>query len=82
MTDISIETASIPIVPLRGGAVFPGLTTTITIGRRRSLAAAQAALEQGGEMMILVQYKAEVDDPEKALMIYPNNTYLNKIKEY
>ncbi len=65
MTDVSTETESIPIVPLRGGAVFPGLTTTITIGRRRSLAAAQAALEQGGDMMILVQYKAEVDDPEQ-----------------
>jgi ATP-dependent Lon protease len=59
------ETKSIPIVPLRGGAVFPGLTTTIAIGRRRSLAAAQAALEQGGEMLILVQYKAEIDHPEE-----------------
>jgi ATP-dependent Lon protease len=65
MTDEFTETASIPIVPLRGGAVFPGLTTTITIGRRRSLAAAQAALEQGGDMLILVQYKAEVDNPEQ-----------------
>lgn len=54
----------IPIVPLRGGAVFPGLTTTITVGRRRSLAAAQAALEQGGELLIVVQYKAEVENPE------------------
>ncbi len=66
MTQEIVETTernSIPIVPLRGGAVFPGLTTTITIGRRRSLAAAQAALENGGDMLILVQYKAEVDDP-------------------
>ena len=60
---ISVE--SVPIVPLRGGAVFPGLTTTITIGRRRSLAAAQAALEQGGDLLILVQYKAEVENPEQ-----------------
>ncbi len=65
MTYETTETNSIPIVPLRGGAVFPGLTTTIAIGRRRSLAAAQAALEQGGEMLILVQYKAEVDHPEE-----------------
>ena len=60
---ISVE--SVPIGPLRGGAVFPGLTTTITIGRRRSLAAAQAALEQGGDLLILVQYKAEVENPEQ-----------------
>ena len=63
MTQEITKTTSIPIVPLRGGAVFPGLTTTIAIGRRRSLAAAQAALEQGGDMLILVQYKAEVDLP-------------------
>lgn len=61
--ETSVE--SIPIVPLRGGAVFPGLTTTITIGRRHSLAAAQTALEQGGDLLILVQYKAETENPEQ-----------------
>lgn len=53
----------IPIVPLRGGAVFPGITTTISIGRRRSLAAAQTAVENGGELIILVQYNSEVEIP-------------------
>lgn len=56
----------IPIIPLRGGAVFPGITTTITIGRRRSLAAAQAALEQGGDLLILVQYNADIEEPATA----------------
>ncbi len=54
----------IPAVPLRGGAVFPGITTTISIGRRRSLAATQAAVEQGGDLLILVQYDAEVELPD------------------
>ncbi|MCA9927760.1 MAG: endopeptidase La [Anaerolineales bacterium] len=53
----------IPIVPLRGGAVFPGVTTTISIGRRRSLAAAQAAVEKGGDLLVLVQYNAEIELP-------------------
>ena len=56
---------TVPIVPLRGGVVFPGVTTTISIGRRRSLAAAQAAVERGGELLILVQYNAEVELPKK-----------------
>ncbi|WP_420629893.1 endopeptidase La [Candidatus Leptofilum sp.] len=56
---------TIPIVPLRGGVVFPGVTTTISIGRRRSLAAAQAAVERGGKLLILVQYNAEVELPKK-----------------
>ncbi len=53
----------IPVVPLRGGVVFPGITTTISVGRRRSLAAAQAATEQDGDILILVQYNADVEDP-------------------
>jgi len=54
---------SLPIVPLRGGVVFPGTTTTIAIGRARSLAAAQAAVKSGGEILILVQYDGEIEDP-------------------
>ncbi len=57
------QNLSTPIVPLRGGAVFPGVTTTISIGRRNSLAAAQAALEEGGDLLILVQYRADVEEP-------------------
>ena len=61
----STQSKQVPIVPLRGGAIFPGITTTISIGRRRSLAAAQAALERGGELLILVQYDAEIERPKK-----------------
>lgn len=57
------HTPKIPVIPLRGGAVFPGITTTISIGRRRSLAAAQAAMEQGGELLIVVQYDGELEEP-------------------
>jgi ATP-dependent Lon protease len=64
MTDVT-ELKPIPAVPLRGGAVFPGITTTISIGRRRSLAAAHAAVEQGGELLILVQYDAEKELPDQ-----------------
>ncbi len=54
----------IPVVPLRGGIVFPGITTTISVGRRRSLAAAQAAIEDNGDILILVQYNQEVERPK------------------
>ncbi len=62
MTDKTLN-KPIPIVPLRGGAVFPGVTTTISMGRRRSLAAAQAAVDKGGDLLILVQYNAEIELP-------------------
>jgi len=57
------ETKPIPVVPLRGGAVFPGVTTTVSIGRRTSLAAVQAAIERGGDLLVVVQRDAEVETP-------------------
>lgn len=56
-------THPIPIVPLRGGAVYPGITTTITVGRRRSLAAARAALQEDGYILIGIQYNSELEEP-------------------
>ena len=59
----SYETKPIPVVPLRGGTVFPGVTTTVSIGRRTSLAAVQAAIERGGDLLVVVQRDAEVETP-------------------
>lgn len=57
----------IPVVPLRGGAVFPGSTTTVSIGRRRSLSAAQAAITaaktEDRQILIVVQYNAQIELP-------------------
>jgi ATP-dependent Lon protease len=58
-----MNAAAIPVVPLRGGAVFPGVTTTVSIGRRTSLAAVQAAIEHGGDLLVVVQRDAEVESP-------------------
>ncbi|HET6445570.1 MAG TPA: endopeptidase La [candidate division Zixibacteria bacterium] len=55
---------TLPIVPLRGGVVFPGATTTISIGRRRSLAAAQAAAKERGNVLILVQREGDIEEPD------------------
>ncbi|MEM8860596.1 MAG: LON peptidase substrate-binding domain-containing protein, partial [Chloroflexota bacterium] len=60
-----MENVIIPVVPIRGGAVFPGVTTTISIGRRRSLAAAQAASRGNGQLIITVQYNADVEIPNE-----------------
>ena len=68
MTESTVS-QPIPIVPLRGGVVFPGVTTTISIGRRRSLAAAQSAMETGGDLLVLIQYKAEVENPTAADLV-------------
>lgn len=54
---------TLPVVPLRGGVVFPGVTTTISIGRKRSHAAAQAAGQHRGQILIMVQYDNQLEDP-------------------
>jgi ATP-dependent Lon protease len=63
MTD-PYELKQLPIIPLRGGIVFPGVTTSISIGRPRSLAAAQAALQSGGEILILAQHNSDPELPD------------------
>ena len=58
------EKNPIPVVPLRGGVVFPGTTTTIFIGRRRSLLAARYAMQQDGDLLIVIQYESSVEKPK------------------
>lgn len=58
------EKKPIPVVPLRGGVVFPGTTTTIFIGRRRSLLAARYAMQQDGDLLIVIQYESSVEKPK------------------
>ncbi len=62
MTDTQ-ELRPIPVVPLRGGSVFPGVTTPVSIGRRSSLAAVQAAVENGGDLIVVVQRDANEENP-------------------
>ncbi len=71
MTNMNRQTIQqpLPVVPLRGGVVFPGITTTISIGRRRSLAAVQEAIEKKGDILITIQYQADVDSPEQTDLV-------------
>ncbi|MDX1615912.1 MAG: LON peptidase substrate-binding domain-containing protein [Candidatus Promineifilaceae bacterium] len=57
------QPTSLPLVPLRGGVVFPGVTTTISVGRRKSLAAAQAAAKADGKILIGVQFNSDIESP-------------------
>ncbi len=51
------------IVPVRNTVLFPGHVMPITIGRPRSIAAAQQALREQRQVGILMQRNAEADDP-------------------
>ena len=51
------------IVPVRNTVLFPGHVMPITIGRPRSIAAAQQALRDQRQVGILMQRNAEAEDP-------------------
>ena len=51
------------IVPVRDIVLFPGMVLPITIGRPRSIAAAQQAVREQRQVGILMQRDAEVADP-------------------
>jgi ATP-dependent Lon protease len=63
-----IETTPIPpdaliIIPVRNVVLFPGVIGPITIGRPKSVAAAQQALREQRPVGILLQRQAEDEDP-------------------
>ena len=51
------------IVPVRNFVLFPGVVLPITVGRTRSVAAAQQAVREGRQIGILGQRDASNDDP-------------------
>jgi ATP-dependent Lon protease len=51
------------IVPVRGVVLFPGTVFPITVGRPRSVAAAQQAVREQRQVGILMQRDVEVSDP-------------------
>jgi ATP-dependent Lon protease len=56
------------IVPVRSTVLFPGLVLPITVGRPRSVAAAQQAVREQRQIGILMQRDPDVADPGPADM--------------
>ncbi|HZT51745.1 MAG TPA: LON peptidase substrate-binding domain-containing protein, partial [Stellaceae bacterium] len=51
------------ILPVRGTVLFPGVVLPITVGRPKSVAAAQEAVRRGDPIGLLLQRQQDVDDP-------------------
>src|SRR6204780_5089769 len=58
-----IPSDALIIVPVRNTVLFPGLVLPITLGRPKSIAAAQQAVREQRQVGILLQRSADVDDP-------------------
>ena len=53
----------LPLLPLRGLAVFPGCVITLDAGRDRSVAAVEAAMSGDHRLLVVAQRDATVDHP-------------------
>jgi ATP-dependent Lon protease len=67
------------IVPVRDIVLFPGMVAPVTIGRPRSIAAAQQAVREQRQVGILMQRDAKVDDPE-AIDMHRMGTIANVVR--
>ena len=55
----------LPTIALRGIVVFPGMSAHFEVGRRKSLNAIGAALQQDKRILLVTQKDVRVDDPRK-----------------
>ena len=67
------------IVPVRNTVLFPGLVLPITLGRPKSIAAAQQAVREQRQVGILLQRSADVDDPS-AIDMHRMGTIANIVR--
>jgi ATP-dependent Lon protease len=67
------------IVPVRSTVLFPGLVLPITLGRTKSVAAAQQAIREQRQVGILMQRDPEVADPT-ALDMHRMGTIANVVR--
>jgi ATP-dependent Lon protease len=57
-------TQSFPLLPLRDIVVFPGMVVPLFVGRDKSVAALEAAMETSKDIFLLAQLDPGCDDPE------------------
>ena len=58
------EYQTLPLLPLRDVVIFPGMMMPFVVGRARSVAALERAMESGKRLFLAAQRDAEIDDPE------------------
>lgn len=53
----------LPLLPLRDIIVFPNMVVPLFVGRSKSIAALQEAMENGRELFLVAQKRAKTNDP-------------------
>ena len=60
MSDIKSD---LPLIPLRDVVVFPGIVTTLFVGRSKSVEALNVAMSSNKKLVLVTQKDASMEDP-------------------
>ena len=61
MSDVKFD---LPLIPLRDVVVFPGIVTTLFVGRPKSVEALNVAMSSNKKLVLVSQKNASQEDPE------------------
>ena len=61
MSDLKID---LPLIPLRDVVVFPGIVTTLFVGRTKSVEALNSAMSSNKKLVLVSQIDPSIEDPE------------------
>lgn len=61
---MNIETIKLPLIPLRGLTIFPNMVLHFDVGREKSIAAINAAMEKDEDIFLVAQNDVEDEDPD------------------
>ena len=70
-----------PVLPLRDVIVFPNMVIPLFVGRSKSIAALDAAMEDNKQIFLVAQKNADNDNPSQK-DVYKNGTDNVKQKEF
>ncbi len=59
----NLKLLDLPVLPLRGATLFPGMVLHFDVGRPRSLAALEACMETQQKIFLVAQREEEIEDP-------------------
>ena len=76
MSDIKTD---LPIIPLRDVVIFPGIVTTLFVGRKKSIEALNVAMAANKKLVLVSQIDQSVEDPGFN-DIYKNATISNLLQ--
>lgn len=65
LTSRQTERRSIPLLPLRGVLVFPGMVLHLDVGRAKSVRALEQVMVEDQEIILASQVDLSVDEPAK-----------------